>query len=132
MGPITPSRGIRQGDPLSPYLFIMCAEGLSALLHHYEANKWIHGIKICRQAPAISHMLFADDSYLYCKANTEEAGRVVELLKLFEQASGQKISVEKSSVFFSTNVIPYNRNNICQVLSMNEADMHSKYLGLPN
>lgn len=57
---------------------------------------------------------------------------MVELLKLFEQASGQKVSVEKSSVFFSTNVIPYNRINICQVLLMNEADMHSKYLGLPN
>ncbi|KAL8090281.1 hypothetical protein AgCh_039666 [Apium graveolens] len=81
MGPITPSRGIRQGDPLSPYLFIICAEGLSALLNHYESRNWIHGIKVCRHAPAISHMLFADDSYMYCKANTEEAGRVMELLR---------------------------------------------------
>lgn len=102
------------------------------MLQHYESNHWIHGIKVCRQAPAISHMLFADDSYLYCKANTDEASRVMELLRMFEQASGQQISVDKSSVFFSTNVIPYNRQIICQVLSMGEADAHSKYLGLPN
>lgn len=132
LGPIFPSRGIRQGDPLSPYLFIMCAEGLSALLRFYESNQWIHGVRVCRQAPSISHMLFADDSYLYCKATTEEASRVLELLRLFEQASGQRISVEKSSVFFSSNIIPYNRFNICQVLMMKEADKNSKYLGLPN
>lgn len=47
MGPIKPSRGLRQGDPLSPYLFIICAEGLSAMIRHYEANKWLQGIKIC-------------------------------------------------------------------------------------
>lgn len=88
MGPIIPSRGIRQGDPLSPYLFILCAEGLSALLKFYEQRQWLHGVKVCRQAPTISHMLFADDSYLYCKANTEEAGRVMDLLRLFERASG--------------------------------------------
>lgn len=71
MGHIIPSRGIRQGDPLSPYLFIICAEGLSSLIHKYETSKWIHGIKVCRQALIIPHMLFADDSYLYCKANIE-------------------------------------------------------------
>lgn len=79
----------------------MCAEGLSALLKHYESKQWIHGIKVCRHAPSISHMLFADDSYLYCKSNQDEARRVMELLRLFEHASGQQISVEKSSVFLA-------------------------------
>lgn len=65
MGPIFLNQGIRQGDPLSPYLFIICVEGLSALIRKYEDRGWIHGIKICRKAPAISHMLFVDDSYVY-------------------------------------------------------------------
>lgn len=65
MGPIIPSRGIRQGDPLSPYLFIVCAEGLSAIIRKYEMHNWIHGVKICRKAPMVTHMLFADDSYIY-------------------------------------------------------------------
>ncbi|XP_074336620.1 uncharacterized protein LOC141673779 [Apium graveolens] len=132
IGPILPSRGIRQGDPLSPYLFIICAERLSSLIRKYEACRWLHGIKICRRAPVVSHMLFADDSYLYCKADTEEASKVLELLNVYEKASGQKVNINKSSVFFSSNVIAYNKERVCRVLSMNEADSRSMYLGLPN
>lgn len=77
VGPIKPSRGLRQGDLLSPYLFIACAEGLTALIKHYEANKLLQGVKIYRNAPVISHMLFADDSYLYCKADKEDASRIL-------------------------------------------------------
>lgn len=61
MGPICPGSGIRQGDPLSPFLFILCGEGLKALIRKYERRKQLQGIKICRNAPVISHMLFADD-----------------------------------------------------------------------
>lgn len=132
MGPICPRLGIRQGDPLSPYLFIICAEGFSALIHDYEARKWITGVKVCRQAPVISHMFFADDNYLYCKASTDEAGKVLELLHKFEVASGQKVNSMKSYVFLSSNPIAYNREDICLLLQMPEAGNHSTYLGLPN
>lgn len=106
MGPIVPSRGIRQGDPLSPYLFIICAEGLSALIRNYEEIKLVQGIKICRCAPVISHMFFAEDSYFYCKAEVGEARRVLELLEVYEKASGQKINNSKSSVFFQLQCNP--------------------------
>lgn len=132
MGPIRPSRGIRQGDPLSPYLFIICAEGLTSLIQKYEVNQWLHGVKICRNAPTVTHMLYADDIYFYCKADTNEAGRVLELLGTYEKASGQKVNKDKSSVFFSTNIIQYNRIRTCQYLQMVEADHNSTYLGLPN
>lgn len=69
-------------------------------------------MSICRRAPIISHMLFADDSYLFCRADVGEADKVLELLHLYEKASGQKVNMNKSSVFFSTNVITYNRNDI--------------------
>lgn len=88
MGPVIPSRGLRQGDPLSPYLFILCAEGLSALLRKYESLRLIHGIRVCRAAPSISHLLFADDSYLFFKADITEALNMMELLQVFEEASG--------------------------------------------
>lgn len=103
IGPILPSRGLRQRDPLSPYLFILCAEGLSAMLHHFENRKFIQGVKVCKRAPSITHMLFADDSYLYCKAGESEAQRMMEILSKFELASGKKVNRSKSSVFFSTN-----------------------------
>jgi hypothetical protein len=65
VGPIIPGRGLRQGDPLSPYLSIICAEGLSALIRKAEGRGDIHGVKICKNAPIISHLLFADDCFLF-------------------------------------------------------------------
>ena len=55
---ILPQRGLRQGDPLSPYLFILCAEGLSAMLQKAEQEGKIEGIKICRGAPRVNHLFF--------------------------------------------------------------------------
>lgn len=98
-GSIVPGRGLRQGDPLSSYLFLVCTEGLTALINYYEQRKLIKGIKVARSAPAISHMFFADDSYIFCKASAESADKVMELLKIFEKAYGQKLNIDKSSVF---------------------------------
>jgi hypothetical protein len=64
-----PTRGIRQGDPLSPYLFLLCAEGLSSCLLHEEEVGGIEGVKVCRNAPSVSHLLFADDSLILMKAD---------------------------------------------------------------
>lgn len=61
IGPIIPSRGLRQGDPLSPYLFIIRAEGLSSLIHHYEKAGLLHGARVARGDPDTSHLFFADD-----------------------------------------------------------------------
>jgi hypothetical protein len=58
----TPTRGHRQGDPLSPYLFLLCAEGLSNLLMHEEEVGGIDGVRVCINAPSVSHLLFVDDT----------------------------------------------------------------------
>lgn len=76
VGPILPSRGLRQGDPLSPYLFLFCVEGLSGALRKSAEQGRITGCKIHSQAPAITHLLFADDSFLFCKASVEEANEI--------------------------------------------------------
>uniref|UniRef100_A0A803PCZ5 Reverse transcriptase domain-containing protein n=1 Tax=Cannabis sativa TaxID=3483 RepID=A0A803PCZ5_CANSA len=73
IGPINPTRGIRQGNPLSTYLFIICAEGLSSLIQQYETNWIILGCHIAHGAPLITHMLFANDSYLFFQATNEAA-----------------------------------------------------------
>lgn len=71
LGPIIPQRGLRQGDPLSPYLFILCVEGLSELLQHREMSGRLHGCKVANGAPIITHLFFTDDSFLFCRDTVE-------------------------------------------------------------
>jgi hypothetical protein len=102
-GKFMPTRGLRQGDLLSPYLFVICAEGLSALLYDAEVNGRISGVKICQTAPTVTHLFFADDSILLIKADNEEALALREILELYENCSGQCINAEKSAIMFSKN-----------------------------
>lgn len=83
-------------------------------------------------APSVDHMLFADNSFLYCKATVSQAEHVLRLLQIFERASGQKVNLDKSFMFFSSNIIQSNKQQLCQTLNMKEADKDCKYLGLPN
>jgi hypothetical protein len=103
MGIFYPSRGLRQGDPLSPYLFLLCAECLSNLLSNAEKKDYITGVPISPKGPFISHLLFADDCILFCKANRVEWRRSLKLINVYEAGSGQKVNFNKTSVFFSRN-----------------------------
>ncbi|KAJ9558242.1 hypothetical protein OSB04_012856 [Centaurea solstitialis] len=132
VGPITPGRGLRQGCPLSPYLFILCTEGLSALLKKAVLDGQIHGARICRRAPAISHLLFADDSFLFFRADILEARRVKQILQTFAAASGQAINFQKSGICFSKNTHPMLQEGISAILDVHNPLDTGRYLGLPS
>ncbi|GAU25702.1 hypothetical protein TSUD_216310 [Trifolium subterraneum] len=132
VGPVVPDRGLRQGDPLSPYLFIICAEGLSALIRQAEARKGLHGIKICRNAPTISHLLFADDCFLFFKATINEATVLKNILDVYEVASGQAINLQKSEFYCNRNVNPEIREAIANHLEVAQVLGTGKYLSLPS
>ena len=87
-GNIIPSRGLRQGDPLSPSLFLLCAERLSAIIHEAARNHLFTSIYICRSCPNITHLFFANDSILFCKAKPEECQELKQILQRYEDASG--------------------------------------------
>ena len=99
----TPSRGLRQGDPLSPYLFILCAEGLSAMLQKAEAEEKIKGFCICRGAPRVNHLFFVDDSLILMQSRYNDAFELRRILSIYERVSGQVINKDKSSILFSPN-----------------------------
>ena len=125
-GHIIPSRGLRQGDPLSPYLFLLCAKGFSALINDAARNNQLHGISICRGAPKVSHLFFADDSLLFCKANGNECNKLKEILDLYESASGQKINTDKSSIFFSPNTPQELKDDVLSILGPMQDSSHTK------
>jgi ribonuclease HI len=131
VGDIRPSRGIRQGDPLSPYLFILCAEALSSLLHHAESTGWLAGVPTSPKGPRLNHLFFADDSLLFCKATSGEWCRLSNLLEQYEKASGQKLNKEKTSIFFSRNTSQEAKDCILQLSGIPATQRYDKYLGLP-
>lgn len=90
--------------PLSPYLFIISAEGLSSLLCGEKRWGTLHGSRVNRRAPSVSHLFFADDSLLFCQATREECLVLKNSLNLYERGSGQAINFSKSGLFFSANV----------------------------
>jgi hypothetical protein len=126
-----PERGLRQGDPLSPYLFILCADVLSGLFHKAASSKDIHGIKVARNAPQLSHLFFADDSLLFTRANSQEAMKILSILDVYQQASGQVVNLDKSEASFSRNVPNEDKNMICNMMGAKAVEAQSRYLGFP-
>jgi hypothetical protein len=82
-----PERGLRQGDPLSPYLSILCADVLSTLITKARERKLIHGVKIAPGTPEITHLFFADDSLMFCRATKDEANTMKQIITQYQQAS---------------------------------------------
>lgn len=130
-GFIQPTRGIKQGDPLSPYLFLLCTEGLSAMLRRAEEQKRIQGILSCRGGVRVSHLPFADDCLLFCQARIEECQNLLHLLHRYEMASGQAINREKSALFFSKNTRANIKLTVQNMLGAQIFHDCEHYLGLP-
>lgn len=86
---IEPTRGIRQGDPLSSYLFILSVEGLSTLLNKVEREGKITGLPIAKGGTKINHLFFVDDNLLFCRANFMEWGTMQTILAIYEKCQGK-------------------------------------------
>ncbi|XP_026417296.1 uncharacterized protein LOC113312776 [Papaver somniferum] len=84
----SPSRGLRQGDSISPYLFILCMEGFSRFLTNNAKQKIIEPLILAKTWPTVSHLLFADDCILFSKATTRSIKNLKSIIQKFTSSSG--------------------------------------------
>ena len=112
IGMIHPSRGIRQGDPLSLFLFLLCMEGLHALIKHLARNGNIKGFSMCKWGPKLTHLFFVDDSLLFCRSISEDCNNVLKLLVEYESLLGKQINKDKTAIFFSKSTTDEEKTSI--------------------
>ncbi|CAN6691212.1 unnamed protein product [Malus baccata var. baccata] len=125
-----PNRGLRQGDPLSPFLFLLCTEGFSMLIRRSLERGALHGFKISPTGVPLTHLFFADDSMVFGNASVEEAENIVAVLQTYARGFGQVINMAKSSVFFGANTPKRQKAKIVNSLGIQSKQGFGKYLGL--
>eukprot|EP00253_Pinus_taeda_P002372 PITA_02372 len=122
------SRGIRQGDPLSPFLFILAAEGLGRFIKkEREANR-IKCLKLWGNNLPLTHQQFVDDIMLFGEPTVKEVRHLKRILDLFAEASGLEINIDKSCVFIF-NTEDRVKSHLIILLGFKRGELPTKYLG---
>lgn len=129
--PFKPNHGLRQGDPLSPYLFILCMEKLSISIHNSVLQGNWDPIRMSATSPHLSHLLFADDVLLFTKAKKSQIRFIKDLFDRFSKASGLKINLSKSRAFYSSGIPHHKINNLTSLSGIRCTTSLDKYLGFP-
>ena len=128
-GLITPSRGICQGDPLFPFLFLLSTKGLHGLISQAAVPGDIRGYSLCKYSIRLTHLLFADNSLLFCRAIDLECQKVLDILDSYVECSGQQINKSKTTIFFSKSTSNEQRERIKLALGVSKIKQYEKYLG---
>lgn len=128
---VRPSKGIRQGDPISPYLFLLCSEGLSSMIKSIGPQYVSRGVRVSRRAPWISHLLFADDCMIFTQASKRGTDRIAEILESYNRGSGQLVNKHKSAIFFSPNCEQDCKDIVHNSLQISTEAPGERYLDLP-
>ena len=125
------TRGLRQGDPMSPYLFNICLETLSHMINQACADSEWTPFWVGRKKVSVSHLMFADDLLLFGGVEEKTAFAVRDILKGFSDMSGQKVNEDKSRLTFSPNTLEAEGLLMQETLGIAKSDDLGMYLGLP-
>ncbi|XP_074290815.1 uncharacterized protein LOC141617518 [Silene latifolia] len=129
--PFKPQCGLRQGDPLSPYLFILCMEVLSCNIESAQREGKLQGIRLCRGVTPLTHLFFADNSVFFLHNKGMAVRHLKRLLVNYCEASGQVINEDKSGIIFSPNTTLRKVRFCLKTLNIKHNKGFGKYLGLP-
>ncbi|VFQ83180.1 unnamed protein product [Cuscuta campestris] len=124
------ARGVKQGDPLSPLLFIIAGEGLSRMIKHLMHTNYLQRFNTGRDL-LISHLAYADDIIIFCNGSLGNMTRIKEVLQIFMAASGQEINLNKSRFYCGKGVKHDSIPKIEDRLGMKHGALPFKYLGAP-
>ncbi|CAL1410531.1 unnamed protein product [Linum trigynum] len=126
-----PTRGLRQGCPLSPYIFTLCMERLSHCIKELVASGSWNPIYLTNNGTPLTHLFFADDLVLFGEASVSQSSLILDCLERFCWASGEQISKDKSCIFFSKNTTTQTKNRISRQMGISHTNNMGKYLGVP-
>jgi hypothetical protein len=118
-------------DPISRYLFLLCAEGLLCLMKQQEQAGHLKGFRNGVSGPAISHLLFADDSIFFTRADDRSINTLKNILQTYSQGSGQRINLQKSSLYFGYHCTAEIKQKVMNSLNVHNEALQSNYLGMP-
>nr|XP_043616166.1 uncharacterized mitochondrial protein AtMg01250-like [Erigeron canadensis] len=122
-------KGMRQGDPISPFLFLLAMEGFSCLVNNATSSSSLSGLRLPNEGPIISHLLYADDCSFVGAWSMGHIYKVERILRVFYLCSGLKINLGKSNLFG----IGVDNNEVkmaAKLFKCKEGTLPFKYLGL--
>ena len=126
-----PNRWVRQGDPLSPFLFFLATEVLTRLIKREVSNNKIIGYKLALDLMPITHLQFVGDLSLFAQANEENIESIKACLETFAGWSGQKVNLLKSAIIFSKKVQQRVSTHLANSMGIKSSNRKEKYLGIP-
>ena len=129
-GRVQASRGVRQGDPLSPFLFLLVSEVLSSLISRLHKIKKFEGFIVGKNKVHVPILQFADDTLLFCKYDFDMLEVLRKTIEFFEWCSGQKVNWEKSALC-GLNIDDSEVKSTAARLNCKAEKLPLMYLGLP-